>query len=176
MRHPPFEAAGAPLPPNSGHLLPAGHRLLPEPDREGPAMPTHPRHTHAHRTPAQHTHHTHTDPAHNRSRKHSAPQPGTQLTAPSAQLYTVGRHTYRHHTHPSHKHTLGHTLRYTLNLTQNQPVTHTYKYTLTYTLTHMRTLIHSHKYTCSRSCTQIPRHLPEVSTWPHRCLLSPPQL
>lgn len=98
---------------------------------------------HAHRTPAQHTHHTLTDPAHNRSRKHSAPQPGAQLPAPSAQLYTVGRHTYGHHTHPSHKHTLGHTLRYTLNLTQSQPVTHTYKYTLTYKHPHTQADAHS---------------------------------
>lgn len=73
-----LEAAGAPVPTRACRLPPAGHRLLPEPDCEGPHLP-------AHTGPNAHTQHpspprtSHTHRAcHSRPGKPSAPQPGAQ--------------------------------------------------------------------------------------------------
>lgn len=137
---------------NSGHLLPAGHRLLPEPDREGPACHAHPTQRHTHPQNASPTHAPHTQTLPTTGPGTSAPQPGTQLTAPAARLYTVGLPTYEHHTHPSHKHTRSHTQIHTQSHTKP---TH-------YTLTHTNTLTYTHMYAHSFSRTYmltfIPRH------------------
>lgn len=122
-----------------------------------PAMPTQPKDTHTHRTPAQHTHHTH----------RPCPQP-VQEPVPLSQAHssqpqrrgcTQWACPLTSTTHTLHTNTLGHTLRYTLNRIQNQPITHSHIQTLSHT--HTCTLIHSHEHTCSHSFPDIPRYLPQ---------------
>lgn len=122
------------------------------------AMPTQPRHSHAHRTPAQHTHHTH----------RPCPQPVQETQCPSARatahspigsaVHSGLAHLQTPHTPLTQTYTWSYTQIHSQSHAKPTHYTHIQTLSHTNTLTHMRTLIHSHKYTCSRSFTdsQIP--------------------
>ena len=154
------------MPPRGRSLLPAGHRLLAKPDREGlpTCLPMQAQ------TPYPSPPHTH--PAHNQSRRCRASQPGAQFTAPLLHC-TRAACTLTNTTHPSHKHTPSHTLMHTLSLTQNPPITHSHIQAHTYIHSLVLTNIHAHAHSHTFPLGQVPVPKSHIAPSLPHCLSTP---
>lgn len=142
------------MPPNSGPLLPAGHRLLPEPDREGPAcLPCSPNpETHPPTEHQPNTRTTHADSAHNRSRKQCPSARHTAHSPRGSAVHSGPAHLRAPHTPFTQTHLVTHSDTHSISHKTNPLHTHTYK------LSHIHTHVYAHSFSRTYMLTFIHRH------------------